>query len=116
MITQEESIEKYRRLPPEEKFLLSVEIDYVSLSELMSMSTGGYKTDLTKEEYLKGLGFLKVLINKYGDKLKCLKGPDLIEFKKREDLIDWLKEKWYAGKYEDIDYGIWFDLETEQLK
>jgi hypothetical protein len=29
--------------------------------------------------------------------------------KKIEDLLDWIKQKWYLGQFDDINYGIWFE-------
>lgn len=96
----------------EKKFLDWVDIDYVSLANIVNMFAGVYIP--TERDYLKALEFIKYLMHKYEDRLKCLEGP---EFQKvnmtNEALIEWLKEMWYAGKYKEIDYGVWFDLEEE---
>ena len=65
----------------------------------------------TEEEYLLTLEFIEYLMDKYKDKLEYSFGPgDVITDKTPQEFIIWLRKKWYAGKYEEIDYGVWFDL------
>jgi len=95
-------------------FLAKVDLDYVSLANIVYIVMGTNRYYPTDEDYLKALEFIKYLMNKYKDRLKCLEGP---EFQKinmtNEAFIGWLKEMWYAGKYKEIDYGVWFDLDEE---
>lgn len=51
-------------------------------------------------------------MGKYRTILKCLEGPEMQELNMSTlELIAWLKEMWYAGKYKEINYGVWFDLD-----
>jgi ABC-type transporter MlaC component len=99
----------------EELFLDEVTDDYVSLSSMVRLLLDYRKIEpTTEEEYLKALDFLRYLLNKYQNKLKYYLGPGAKIIKKSpEELLVWLKEMWYAGKYGEIDYDIWFDLEKE---
>jgi len=99
----------------ENKFLAWVEIDYVPFNDVVRIFSGYSKLIPTEEEYLQALDFLSYLSNKYGARLKCLEGPDMQEMKKPiPELINWLKEMWYANKYKEINYGVWFDLLEEE--
>ena len=98
----------------EKRFLASVEIDYVPLIEMVDIIIGTNKYHPTERDYLKALKFIKYLMNKYKERLKCLEGPEPHQLNMTaEELTNWLKEMWYAGKYKEIDFGVWFDLEEE---
>jgi hypothetical protein len=101
-------------IKPEEVFLADVDVDYVPLHDMVRIFCGFYRHP-TEKDYLNALEFIKYLMHKYKDRLKCLEGYEMEPVNMtNEAFIDWLKEMWYAGKYyQDIDYGVWFDLEEE---
>lgn len=101
----------------EQEFLSLVSDDYVALAEMISIVMGTNRYHPTEKDYLNALEFIKYLMNKYQGKLKCLEGPEFQEVNMtNEEFIGWLKEMWYQGKYyRDIDYGVWFDLDLEEL-
>jgi hypothetical protein len=82
----------------EEEFLADVDVDYVSLHDMVRIFAGFYRHP-TEKDYLQALEFSI--------------GPGDPINKSHEEVISWLKEMWYAGKYKEIDYGVWFDLELE---
>ena len=95
----------------EQEFLWGIEEDYIPLHDMVRSFIGYNKLLPTEEEYLLTLEFIDYLMDKYKDKLEYSFGPgDVITDKTPEDLIEWLKEMWYADKYKEIHYGVWFDL------
>jgi hypothetical protein len=96
----------------EEEFLADVDVDYVSLHDMVRIFAGFYRHP-TEKDYLQALEFIWYLMEKYRSRLECSIGPGDPINKSHEEVISWLKEMWYAGKYKEIDYGVWFDLELE---
>ena len=98
-------------IEPEAVFLADVDVDYVPLHDMVRIFSGFYRRP-TEEDYLKALEFIGYLVDKYEDRLEFSIGPGELINKSPKELIEWLKEMWYAGKYRhNIDYGVWFDLE-----
>jgi hypothetical protein len=66
----------------------------------------------TEEGFLQTLEFIRYMSEKYGSVFKyCMWPGDEWIQKTPEDFIDWLKKDWYAGKYEEMHHGVWFDLD-----
>ena len=101
----------------EHEFLLDVGIDYVPLNDIVRSIIGMEKLRRpTEEEFVRALDFIAYLFKKYGEHLKCLEGPDMHQrIEPLEELIAWLKEQFDAGKYTEIHYGIWFELDEEVI-
>lgn len=101
----------------EHHFLCSAAVDYVALAEIVyAIIDDGQRSRPTEEEFIRALDFIVYLFEKYGEHLKCLEGPDMHQrIEPLEELIDWLKEQFDAGKYTEIHYGIWFALDTEVI-
>ncbi len=108
----------YNKFSNQEKaFLGLVNEDYVALGEVAGFFSITNYPRPTEKEYLEALEFIKYLMDKYKDKLKCLEGPEPHQIHMTaEEFTNWLKEMWYTGKYQEIYYGIWFDLEPEEDK
>lgn len=84
-----------------------MEIDYMPLNDIVR-ECSGFSHLPTEDEFLTALLYLKCMIKKYN--LKVLEGSEMrISEKKINELINWLKQKWYLGQYEDINYSIWFE-------
>lgn len=82
-------------------------IDYMPLNDIVR-EVSGFNNPPTEDEFLTSLSYLKCLIEKHN--LKVLEGSEMkISEKKLGELIDWLKQKWDLGQYDDINYGIWFE-------
>lgn len=92
----------------EEMCLEDLSLDYVPLHDIVRIFSGFEKLEPSNDEFILALEFLEYMINKY--KLISYEGPggDIIT-KPTVDLIQWLKFMWYSGKYNEINYGIWFE-------
>ena len=101
----------------EHEFLLDVGIDYVPLNDIVRSVMGMEKLSRpTASEFTHSLEFIAYLFKKYGKHLKCSTGAGAHPVNKSPgDLIAWLQEQYDAGKYTDIHYGIWFELDREVI-
>ena len=108
---------KHEFTEDEHHFLCSAAVDYVALAEIVyAIIDNGQRSRPTEEEFIRALDFIAYLFEKYGEHLKCLEGPDMHQrIEPLEELIDWLKEQFDAGKYTEIHYGIWFELAMEVI-
>lgn len=96
-----------RFLEAEERCVEHIEVDYMPLNDIVR-EFSGFEEYPKEQEFLEALEFLKYLIKKY--RLKSLEGPEMTSIDKSpEELVDWLKEKWFSNQYDDISYKIWFD-------
>ncbi len=59
--------------------------------------------------------FISHLYNQYHNSFHYTLGPGEPINKNFDDFIKWLKEIYDAGKYKEIDYGIWFDLDEKVI-
>lgn len=84
-----------------------MEIDYMPLNDIVR-EFSGFNRPPTENEFLAALSYLNCLIEKYN--LKVLEGEEMrISEKKTNELISWLKQKWYLGQYDEINYSVWFE-------
>ena len=100
----------------EEYFLLRAAEDYVALEVIANKSFNNPGPTPPKAEFARALEFIAYLFKKYGKYLKCSTGAGAHPVNKSpEDLITWLQEQYDAGKYTDIHYGIWFELDKKVI-
>lgn len=101
----------------EHYFLCSAAVDYVALIEIVRrIVNDGQRSHPTSVEFIRSLEFIAYLFKKYGKHLRCLEGPDMHQrTEPLEELIYWLKDQYDAGKYTEIHYGIWFELDREVI-
>jgi len=97
----------------EKKFLKEVTLGFVHLHNLIRLVFYYRRLKPTYEEFLTGMDFLAYLIEKYPKRLKCEKDFGAKKIKATPNLINWIKKMWNEGKYEDINYSVWFDLREE---
>jgi hypothetical protein len=91
----------------EKECIEHMDIDYMPLNDIVRAVSGFYHRP-TEDEFLTALTYLIRLIEKHH--LKVIEGPEMkVTEKKIEDLLDWIKQKWYLGQFDDINYGIWFE-------
>ena len=107
---------KHEFTEDEHHFLCSAAVDYVALDEITNRKFNNPGPTPPKEEFVRALDFIAYLFEKYGEHLKCSTGAGAHPIDKApEELIDWLKEQFDAGKYTEIHYGIWFELAMEVI-
>ena len=98
----------------EKEFLAHVAVDYVALSNLVRIVTNHVKVLPDESEFLLTLDFLTYLVRRHS--IKFLYGPDMAELSKTiDELNEWLKKKWNEGKYDEIDYALWFDMDEQDI-
>jgi len=108
---------KHEFYKAEHYFLGSAAVDYVALIEIVcAIIDDGNRSRPTRKEFVRSLNFIVYLFKKYGKHLKCLEGPDMHQrTEPLEELADWLQDQFDAGKYTEIHYGIWFELDREVI-
>ena len=95
-------------------FLEEVSIDVISIRDLVAIAINNNKVNLTRNEFILALNFLDYLVQKYP--IKFLKGPEMVRIhKSTTEFKKWLLKKWDAGKYNDIDFGIWLDMDEQDI-
>lgn len=98
---------EYKKI--EEQCIEHLGIDYLPLNDIVREFSGFDKTLPSENEFLSALEFIEYFIDKYS--LKCLQGPEMREVEKStEELINWLRDKWYSNAYDEVSYGIWFKM------
>ncbi len=92
----------------ERQCLEDLSLDFVPLHDIVRLFSGFEKLLPTESEYLLALEFLEYMMNKYN--IISYEGPgNQVITKSTTELIQWLKAMWYIGKYEEINYEIWFE-------
>jgi len=69
----------------------------------------------TKENFNLMLSFIKYLFSKYGNNFHYTLGPGETIDKNFDEFVKWIKNMYDEGKYKEINYGIWFDLDEKVL-
>jgi len=96
-------------------FLISVAIDYISLDEIVKKVSKIFEIEPTKKNFSKAIIFIKYLFSKYGNYIHYTLGPGEPINKNFDEFIIWLNEIYDAGRYKEIDYGVWFDLDKKVI-
>jgi hypothetical protein len=106
----------------EDDFLYSVAEDYECVANIVSIIAPDlrgtpYKRAMpSKKQFLRTLAFIAYLFKKYGKHLSYSIGAGGRPIDKTPaELLAWLKQQWETGKYKDIDYGVWFELEESVI-
>jgi hypothetical protein len=92
----------------EAQCLEDLRLDYTPLHDIVRIFSGFEKLLPTEDEFLLALELLEYMINKHN--VITYKGPGgPIINQPTTELMQWLKMMWYSGKYNEINYGIWFE-------
>lgn len=92
----------------EEQCVEDLQLDFTPLHDIVRIFSGFDKPP-TEEQFLVALEFLGYMIGKYGVLAQEGPGGPLLT-QPTAELLQWLKTMWYKGKYDEINYGIWFAL------
>jgi hypothetical protein len=85
-----------------------MDIDYMPLHDIFRSLYGFNKLNPTQDEFDGTLELMRILLGE--NNIVCLVGPDMIPTEKSiPELISFLQTKFADQKYEEINYGIWFD-------
>ena len=91
----------------EENILSDLEIDYISLNDIVRFFSGFDKLP-DDTDFNNAIRVLDSMITKHN--LKYLEGPNMTEIKlEKTEFLHWLKSVWDNGKFNEINYCIWFD-------
>jgi hypothetical protein len=95
--------------------LYNVADDCESLSNIVYIVSPGLRGTPPKKQFLRTLAFIEYLVEKYGKYLSYSIGSAYPIDKTPAELLAWLKQQWETGKYEAIDYGVWFELDESVI-
>jgi hypothetical protein len=92
----------------EKHCLEHLEIDFMPLNDVVREFSGFDKEYPSENEFMNSLDFISYFIDKHN--LRCLVGSEMKPLEKStSELINWLKEEWTEGNFDNINYGVWFD-------
>ena len=93
----------------EEQCVEDLQLDFTPLHDIVRIFSGFDKLLPTEKAFLMALEFIGYLIGKY--RVVAQNGPDGEPLTQpTTELLQWLKSMWYQGKYDEINYGIWFTI------
>ena len=96
------------------EFLSHVAVDYVSLGNLVQIFFDFQITHPNKSEFSSVLDFLLFLTRAYP--IKVLQGVNMLRVNEpTEKIITWLRTQFEEGKYDDINFSIWFDMDEQDI-
>jgi hypothetical protein len=103
MTTQENKFENELK-----QCLDQIKVDHLPLNDILRTFSGFDKLTPSDNDFLNTLDLIKILME--GKNVICLEGPEMTQSNKSvTELLNFLKSKWDAGKYDEINYGFWFD-------
>jgi hypothetical protein len=99
----------------EDDFLYSVAQEEESVGSIAHIVSPELRGTPSKKQFLRTLAFIAYLFKKYGKHLSYSIGAECPIDQTPAELLAWLKQQWETGKYEDIYYGVWFELEESVI-
>ena len=95
-------------------FLEEASIDMISIRDLVAIAINNNKVKPTRNEFILALNFLEYLVRRYP--IKFLGGPEMVRIHKPiTEFRKWLLKKWDAGRYSDINFGVWFYMDEQDI-
>jgi hypothetical protein len=87
-----------------------INIDFLPLHDLYRTIFGFDRLTPSEQEIPVVLDMVIALLS---NNIICLEGPKMVPTDKCvSDLLTHIKSMWTMGKYDEINYGIWFDKKT----
>ena len=87
-----------------------ISIDFLPLHDIYRTLFGFNRSTPTEQEISQVLEMIKQLLEK---NIVCLEGSQMKPTNKSvTEVLDFIKFKWETGKYEEINYGLWFDKQN----
>jgi hypothetical protein len=99
----------------EDVFLYNVSQGDESVDNIVHIIAPGLRGTPSKKQFLRTLAFIAYLLEKYGKHLSYSIGAECPIDQTPAELLAWLKQQWETGKYDEIDYGVWFELEESVI-
>ncbi len=92
----------------EELLFDDLKYDQIPLHDIIRYFSS-FESEPTNENFVAAMSFLKYFIAKYP--VKCMFGKELLEVNKNPyELIIWLSKYKNEGRYNEINYGVWFEM------